>query len=73
MDAHLSEELVQKQLEAYETLALHFHRCGLRVYIRRGFAAHPMRIVDTDAVSPVPYNVLPQGQSAAAQLWAMFK
>ena len=30
VDEHLSEELVEKQLQAYQALALHFQQCGLR-------------------------------------------
>lgn len=49
-DAYLTEPLVNKQVQAYETLAWHFHRCGLKVYIRRGFAGRPQRIIDDGAV-----------------------
>jgi hypothetical protein len=51
VDAHLTKPLVNKQLQAYEAVARHFHRCGLRVYIRHSFAGRPRRIVDNDAMS----------------------
>jgi len=74
VDEYLNEELVEKQLEAYKTVAHHFHRCGLRVYIRNGFGAHPMRIVDSSARSTArPKASLPQNQSEAGQVWALFR
>ncbi len=76
VDVHLSEELVQKQHEAYETLALHLHRCGLRVYIRHDYLGHPMRINEAVATFPdrvVPGMPSPESRSEARQLWAMFK
>lgn len=51
MDAYLTEPLVEKQVQAYETVAWYLHRCGLRVYIRRSFAGRPQRIVDDEAFS----------------------
>ncbi len=48
VDAHLTEQLVEKQVQAYETVALHFHRSGLRVFVRRSFAGRPRRIVDDE-------------------------
>ena len=76
VDMNLSEDLVNKQLEAYETLALHFHRCGLRVFIRREYSGHPMRIIDTQATLPARWETGTSSsvaQSEASQLWAMFR
>ena len=47
IDFDLTEEMVTKQVAAYEVLALHFHRCDLKVYIRHTFEGKPRRIVDT--------------------------
>lgn len=44
-DADLRPELVERELEAYETLALHFHHCGVPVYVRRTWGGEPMRVV----------------------------
>lgn len=44
IDEHLTLERVQQQVEAYEQLALHFHRNGMRVYLRRDFGGPPERI-----------------------------
>ncbi len=56
-DAELSLELVEREVEAYETLALHFHRCGVPVYVRRNWGGEPMRIVG--AVSEVSLDLVP--------------
>lgn len=47
IDFNLTEGMVIKQVAAYEVLALHFHRCGLKVYIRHTFEGKPRCIVDT--------------------------
>ena len=74
VDELLNEELVRRQLEAYRAVAHHFHRCGLRIYIRTGFGAHPMRIIDSSARSTVRTKAsLSQTQSEAGQLWALFR
>jgi hypothetical protein len=52
VDTGLTEALVKKQLEAYETVAIYFHQCGLRVYVRRSFAGRPQRIIEAEATSP---------------------
>ena len=46
IDFTLTEDMVIKQIAAYEVLALHFHRCGLKVYIRNSFDGKPRHIVD---------------------------
>ena len=51
LDAYLTKPIVTKQVEAYEVVARHFHRCGLRVYIRHSFAGRPKRIVDEETRS----------------------
>lgn len=43
LDSRLTLELVELQVTTYETLALHFHRCGMRVYIRDQFEGAPKR------------------------------
>tara|TARA_B100001964_G_scaffold231854_1_gene286970 strand:+ start:725 stop:1342 length:618 start_codon:yes stop_codon:yes gene_type:complete len=39
---------VEIQCSVYEMLALHFHRCGLRVIVRNDFDGMPQRIVDDE-------------------------
>ena len=51
LDAHLTKPIVTKQVQAYEAVALYFHRCGLRVYIRHSFAGRPKRIADNDTIT----------------------
>ncbi len=46
VDDLLSQEIVEKQITAYEILALHFHFHGLKVYIRNSFEGRPRRIVN---------------------------
>lgn len=49
VDNLLTEKIVEEQVAAYEVLALHFYRHGLRVYIRNRFEGRPRRIVDTES------------------------
>lgn len=49
VDEVLSEAQVAHQVEAYEALALFFHRHGLKVYVRHRFGGRPRRIVDAGA------------------------
>ncbi|MBT8117395.1 MAG: hypothetical protein KJO66_06145, partial [Gammaproteobacteria bacterium] len=49
VDKMLSEEIVERQSEVYEQLALHFQRSGLRVIVRTEFGGKPRIIVDADA------------------------
>jgi hypothetical protein len=46
---HLSREQVVRQHDAYASLALHFQRQGMRVYIRESFQGQPRRIIDPQA------------------------
>jgi len=43
---HLTREHVVRQHDAYAALALHFHRHGVRVYVRESFQGEPRRIID---------------------------
>ena len=47
VDELLTQKLVEKQIMVYNILALHFHRHGLKVYIRNSFEGAPRRIVNT--------------------------
>ncbi|MFV0437590.1 MAG: metallophosphoesterase [Desulfopila sp.] len=53
IDADLSVELVEKQVLAYQEVALHMHRAGLNVYIRKSLDEKPMRIAEK-GVATVP-------------------
>ncbi len=46
IDAHLSEKEVEQQCAVYEALALHFHRCGIGVFVRTSFDGLPRYVVD---------------------------
>lgn len=50
VDEGLTREEVERQSGVYESLALHFHRCGMRVFIRKSFAGMPWYIADDEAV-----------------------
>ncbi len=50
VDELLTQELVEKQITAYEILARHFHCHGLKVYIRNSFEGTPRRIVNNEAM-----------------------
>ena len=49
VDANLTRDEVMRQAAVYETLALHFHRCGMRVIVRHTFEGMPRRIMDPQA------------------------
>ncbi len=46
VDVDLTLEIVERQTDVYEMLALHLHRHGLRVYIRRSFEGRPRCILE---------------------------
>jgi hypothetical protein len=48
VDAALTLERTRRQVDVYATLALHFHRCGMRVFVREAFDGNPRMIVDTE-------------------------
>ena len=48
VDERLTRDEVEKQVAVYETLALHFHRCGMNVIVRHTFDGMPRRIVDPE-------------------------
>ncbi len=48
VDRSLRLEQVYRQVAVYEALALHFHRCGLKVIVRNTFEGRPRRIVDSE-------------------------
>jgi ABC-type cobalamin/Fe3+-siderophores transport system ATPase subunit len=51
VDDLLTQKIVEKQITAYEILALHFHYHGLKVYIRNSFEGRPRRIVNAADMS----------------------
>lgn len=46
VDGALSREEVELQCAVYELLALHFHRCGMRVVVRTEFGGLPRRVIE---------------------------
>lgn len=48
VDERLTRDEVVKQVAVYETLALHFHRCGMNVIVRHTFEGMPRRILDAE-------------------------
>ncbi len=69
VDENLTQEIVRHQLETYETLALHFHRCGLPVNVRRSFGGSPERIV----VDSEQCGLNGKRRSAVAGIWPQFR
>jgi len=47
VDKALSKEVVERQHSVYEQLAMHFHRCGMRVVVRTEFAGMPSFITES--------------------------
>lgn len=45
VDNELDPTLVERQLDVYEQAALHLHRCGMSIIIRRGTGQPPMRFI----------------------------
>jgi len=39
---------IERQCAVYALLAQHFHRCGMRVYVRTDFDGMPRKIIDTE-------------------------
>jgi len=48
VDMMLAKEDVERQCAIYEFLAQHFHRCGMRVYLRTDFEGMPRTIIDAE-------------------------
>jgi hypothetical protein len=51
VDDLLTRKIVEKQIQAYEILAFHFHYHSLKVYIRNSFEGRPRRIVNAADMS----------------------
>lgn len=50
VDQQFTLDEVEQQVAVYESLALHFHRCGMLVVVRNSFDGMPRFIVDPEAV-----------------------
>lgn len=48
VDRMLEKAEVEQQCAVYESLALHFHRCGMHVVVRTDYGGMPRMITDTD-------------------------
>jgi hypothetical protein len=48
VDRGLTKVDVERQCAVYESLAQHFHRCGMRVIVRTDFEGMPRTIIDAD-------------------------
>ena len=48
VDRTFTEVEIQRQCAVYESLALHFHRCGMRVIVRTDFEGMPRSVIDTE-------------------------
>lgn len=51
VDGMFTKEDVERQSTVYEQLAMHFHRCGMRVIVRTEFAGMPRIITDPNAAA----------------------
>jgi hypothetical protein len=49
VDKRLTLDEVRLQIAAYEALALHFHQCGMPVFIRESFEGMPRLIAEPGA------------------------
>ena len=47
VDRTFTEVEIQRQCAVYESLALHFHRCGMRVFVRTDFEGMPRTVIDS--------------------------
>ncbi len=57
VDAKLTLEMVDRQVQTYSEIALYLHRAGLNVYIRRDIHEPPMLISEKGAVALPPWAV----------------
>jgi hypothetical protein len=48
VDMAFTKEEIERQFAVYEFLALHFHRCGMRVFVRTDFEGMPRTIIDAE-------------------------
>jgi hypothetical protein len=48
VDRTFTDAEIQRQCAVYESLALHFHRCGMRVFVRTDFEGMPRMVIDTE-------------------------
>jgi len=48
VDQALSLETIRAQHQAYQTVAVHFHRHGMKVFVRTTFGGAPQQIVDSE-------------------------
>ncbi len=46
VDTDLTLDMVIRQVQAYQEIALYLHRAGMNIYIRKGLEGHPMRICE---------------------------
>lgn len=53
VDTNLTREMVIRQVQAYQEIALYLHRAGMNIYIRKGINEQPMRIAEK-GVATVP-------------------
>jgi hypothetical protein len=57
VDANLSMDVVERQIETYSAIALYLHRAGLNVYIREDLHDPPMLISEKGDVALPPWAV----------------
>jgi len=57
VDANLTVEMVERQIQTYSDIALYLHRAGLNVYIRRDINEPPMLISEKGDVALPPWAV----------------
>ncbi|MEE4165743.1 MAG: metallophosphoesterase [Desulfocapsaceae bacterium] len=57
VDANLTLEIVDRQVQTYSEIALYLHRAGLNVYIRRDIHEPPMLISEKGDVALPPWAV----------------
>jgi hypothetical protein len=68
IDAGVTIDRVREQLDVYWRVARHFHRAGMRVYVRNDFDAPP-RLIDEPVDDEAIAAVRERGAGPAARSW----
>ena len=71
VDGDLNRDVVRRQVEVYSKIAVLFHRCGLRIYIRDSFAGHPRYLVDGDAGAA--HCPVQEPATVISSIWPQFR
>jgi len=73
VDTELSKDIVKRQLQAYQEVALYMHRAGLNVYIRIGLEGKPMRIAEQGVAAIPEWAISSKPPRPSLKTWAGWK